>query len=197
MTADPAAADLVGAGLAPPIEGDDAQAERLAAERQAAAVDGEFFSVEPDAGAGPVGQVPAVVNPLEENRAILEVLVSTLTPALPFLPTCYPPPTIDNIARAYTAVEAKHGWNLRNAFSVEGVLLLTVLPPTLLAIRMGQEHFARRRAEAEAEAAAGTGARPEGSAPAPTPAPRPRPANKGPGIDDPQPNASSSMTRVL
>lgn len=191
----PAGPDLVGAGLAPPTEGDDAQAERLAAERHASAVDGEFIDVgQPEPGS-PVVTVPAVVNALEENRAILEVLVTTLTPALPFLPTCYPPPTIDAIARAYTAVEAKHGWNLRSAFSVEGVLLLTALPPTLLAIRMGREHFARRRAEAEASSAAAKQEAPSPDAtPAPGPAPRP---GKGPTVNDPQPNASSSMTRVL
>lgn len=187
--------DLVGAGLAPPTEGDDAQAERQAAERQAAAVDGEFFDVGQAEPGAPAGTVPAAVNALEENRAILEVLVTTLTPALPFLPTCYPPPTIDAIARAYTAVEAKHGLNLRSAFSVEGVLLLTALPPTLLAIRMGREHFAKRRAEAEAEAA-----RP-GPAPGPKPeagpAPAPRGSSSANGVNAPQPNASSTMTRVL
>lgn len=188
MTAE-LAPDLQGAGLAPPTETDDAQAERQAAERQAAAVDGEFADLGQPGPGAPAGPVPVVVNALDENRAILEVLVTTLTPALPFLPTCYPPPTIDAIARAYTAVEAKYGWNLRSAFSVEGVLIMTALPPTLLAVKMGREHFARRQAEAEASSSA---ARPE--APGPAPAPRP---GKAPGIGDPQPNASSTMTRVL
>lgn len=186
-------------------EGDDSlNRERI--EREAAAVDAEFTSAPGAApgapGAAGPGMVPLAINVVEENTALLGMIVQILTPALPFLPLCYPPSTIAAIGAAYTAVEVKHGWNLRRLVSEEGALLMIAGPPTIAAVMHGRAHFARLRAEREAAAAApgqapakpGAGSSPaearEGNAPQPAPQPG-RPA--------PHPNMTDgvSLHRVL
>lgn len=92
------------------------------------------------------------------NRALLEFLVTAATPALPFLPTCYTPDAIANIAGAFTAVEEKYGWNVGGSIGPEFALAVFALPPTITAYQMGKEHFAAKRAEREAaEKARGQG----------------------------------------
>jgi hypothetical protein len=91
---------------------------------------------------------PSIDEAAAENAAILGVLVQMLSPAMPFLPSCYPPETIQQIAAAYTAVEQKHGWNARQYLSVEVQLAIVVLPPTIQAIAIGRAYFAEKRAQA-------------------------------------------------
>lgn len=92
------------------------------------------------------------------NRALLEFLVVAATPALPFLPTCYTPDAIANIAGAFTAVEEKYGWNVGGSIGPEVALAIFALPPSIMAYQMGKEHFAEKRAEREAaEKARGQG----------------------------------------
>lgn len=84
-----------------------------------------------------------------ENKAILEVLVAMASPALPFLGECYTPETIERIANAYTAVEQKYGWNIREHMGVEVQLAIVAIPPTLMAVVMGREYFKQKREAAE------------------------------------------------
>lgn len=85
-----------------------------------------------------------------ENKAILEVLVAMASPALPFLSECYTPDTIERIANAYTAVEQKYGWNIREHMGVEVQLAIVAIPPTLMAVVMGREYFKQKREAAQA-----------------------------------------------
>ena len=109
-----------------------------------------------DAAAGPAPGEPGGPelepepqgDPAEENTAILTCLVTMLAPVLPFLPACYTPERIRQIATAYTAVEQKHGWNLRDLMSVEAQLLIVAAPPTIQAILYGRAHFAEMRRRA-------------------------------------------------
>ena len=122
-------------------------------EREAAALDAELGAVEDGhapPGAGTVQQAPSETL-VQENQAIFESIVTMLTPALPFLAQCYPKPVVEGIARAYTAVEVKRGWSLSGMLSAEGALAMVALPPTVMAIAMGREHFARLRQQRERE----------------------------------------------
>lgn len=92
-------------------------------------------------GEGPEAQPELQANAAEENKAILTALIALLTPALPFLPDCYPPDTIERIANAYTAVEEKHGWNVREMLSVEVQLAIVAIPPTISAVLIGRAYF--------------------------------------------------------
>lgn len=89
------------------------------------------------------------LNAADENKAILTVLVEMLKPAMPFLGECYPPETIERIAYAYTAVEEKHGWNVRQYLSVEAQLAIVAIPPTIQAIVLGKAYFAERARRAK------------------------------------------------
>lgn len=100
----------------------------------------------------PAAQVQQV-DPIEENKALLSMLVAVATPALPFLPECYTPEVIGNIAGAYTAVEEKYGWNMRGMVGPEFALALFALPPTVMAYKLGKAHFAELRAKRELEEA--------------------------------------------
>jgi hypothetical protein len=173
-----------------PVESAEEAAQRERIEREAAAVDAEFSDVAGPPGGGGIGPAPMAVNVVEENKALFQLLVQVLTPALPFLPECYPPSTVDMIARTYTEVEAKRGWNLRGMVSAEGALLMVALPPTLMAIQKGREHFAR--VKADREAAEASAARPAGQA-APTPAPAPGATKPAP----PKMDIAPGMTRVV
>lgn len=107
-----------------------------------------------DANGNPVEpeQVQAV-DPVEENKQLFSMLVAMATPALPFLAECYTPEVIGNIAGAYTAVEQKYGWNVRGMVGPEMALALFALPPTVMAYKLGKQHFAEIRAKREAEEA--------------------------------------------
>lgn len=89
----------------------------------------------------------------DENKAILQTVIAMLAPAMPFLAQCYPPPVIERIAYAYTAVEEKYGWNVRNMLGVEAQLAIVAIPPTVQAIVLGRAYFAAKREEARANAA--------------------------------------------
>ena len=84
------------------------------------------------------------------NRQLLQFLVTAATPALPFLPTCYTPEVIDNIAGAFTAVEEKYGWDVGANIGPEFALAIFALPPTVTAYQLGKAHFAELRAAREA-----------------------------------------------
>jgi len=167
-------------GAVPPGEpadaGDDDALNRDRIEREAAAVDAQFNDLSgpgPGPGAGPV---PLAVNVIEENTALLSTIITILSPALPFLPGCYPPSTVAAIAAAYTAVEVKRGWNLRKLVSEEGALLMVAAPPTIAAVIAGRQHFARLAAAKEAKEAVPTpGAAAPGAAPAPDKPVKPAP----------------------
>ena len=91
-------------------------------------------------------------DPVEENRQILQLLVSIATPAMPFLEKCYTPEVIAGIAAAYSAVEEKYGWNVRQFMGCEVGLAMVALPPTIAAVVLGKQYFAEKRAQAELEA---------------------------------------------
>lgn len=76
------------------------------------------------------------------NRDLLTLGVTMLTPMLPFMPKCYPPDTIEQIAAAFTAVEIKRGWNLQEAMSAEVMLAIVAVPPTLQAFILGRQYIA-------------------------------------------------------
>jgi hypothetical protein len=97
-------------------------------------------------------------NPSGENKAILETLIAILTPALPFLPTVYTPDTIERIANAYTAVEEKYGWKVRDMMGVEVQLLIVAVPPTIQAIVLGRMHFEQLRRSKEKDITPAEGA---------------------------------------
>lgn len=93
-------------------------------------------------------------DPVEENRQILALLISLATPAMPFLEKCYTPEVIAGIAAAYSAVEEKYGWNIRQHMGCEVGLAIVAIPPTIAAVVLGRQHFAEKRAIAELEARA-------------------------------------------
>ncbi len=105
-----------------------------------------------DAQGNPVAPVEPV-DKVAANRALLEFLVTAATPALPFLPECYTPEAVGNIAGAFTAVEEKYGWDVGSSLAgPELALAVFALPPTVMAYQMGKAHFAEKRAQREAEA---------------------------------------------
>ncbi len=106
-----------------------------------------------DAEGNPVDPEAEVVqaDPIAENAALLQMLVSMAAPALPFLTECYTPEVIGNIAGAYTAVEEKYGWNARGLVGPELALALFALPPSFMAYKLGQAHFAELKAKREIE----------------------------------------------
>lgn len=124
------------------------QSDALAAlEREAQRVDAEL------GGAAPGEQPEATERPLidqsavDENAAIFSAIIGLLTPIMPYLPAAYTPEAVDSIARAFTAVEVKRGWNLSGLLSAEAALAIAVVPPTALAVQMGIEHVKQQRIE--------------------------------------------------
>ena len=100
---------------------------------------------------GNLVEEPAPVDNVAGNRQLLTFLVTAATPAMPFLPECYTPEVINNIAAAFTAVEEKYGWNVGGALAgPEFALAMFALPPTITAYQLGKAHFAEQRAKREA-----------------------------------------------
>jgi hypothetical protein len=92
------------------------------------------------------------VDKVAGNRQLLTFLVTAAAPAMPFLPECYTPEVINNIAAAFTAVEEKYGWDVGGSLAgPEFALAMFALPPTFTAYQLGKAHFAEQRAKREAE----------------------------------------------
>lgn len=92
------------------------------------------------------------VDKVAGNRQMLTFLVTAATPAMPFLPECYTPDVINNIAAAFTAVEEKYGWNVGGSLAgPEFALAMFAIPPTITAYQLGKQHFAEKRAQREAQ----------------------------------------------
>lgn len=118
-----------------------------------------------DEAVAPVLTVDEQGNPIEEptakqasagdaisrNRDFLAMGIGMLTPMLPFLPQCYTPEVIDQIAAAFTAVEIKRGWNLGEHMTPELALAMAALPPSVAAFMLGREYLAAKRAEKTAQ----------------------------------------------
>lgn len=125
-----------------------AQAAMLAS---ASSVDGTLVAdVLPHDEEGNLVEEAAPVDKLAGNRELLGFLVMAATPLLPFLPTCYTPEVIDNIAGAFTAVEEKYGWDIGSNIGPEVALAIFTLPPTFAAVTLGRQYFADQRAQREA-----------------------------------------------
>ncbi|MGL5181190.1 hypothetical protein [Herbaspirillum huttiense] len=90
-------------------------------------------------------------DPISRNRDFLAMGIGMLTPMLPFLPQCYTPEVIDQIAAAFTAVEIKRGWNLGEHMTPELALAMAALPPSVAAFMLGREYLAAKRAEKTAQ----------------------------------------------
>lgn len=134
-------------------EQQDAIAPDLAAVGNAlAAVDAKLTAaegVQPPPGEAQAEAAPAVDRGAELG-AMLTLGVKMAAPALPFLPGCYTPEVCEQIGQAFAAVADKYGWNLGGMDSPELALALVTVPPTLVAVKLGREHFAVKRMEAEA-----------------------------------------------
>lgn len=85
------------------------------------------------------------------NRDLLTMGITMLTPMLPFLPTCYPPATVEAIAAAFTAVEVKRGWNISEAMTPEVMLAVVAVPPTLQAFVLGRQYIAAMKEQKTAQ----------------------------------------------
>jgi hypothetical protein len=86
------------------------------------------------------------------NEALLAALVAMAGPVMPFIPRCYTPEVIKNIAGAFTAVEEKYGWDVGGNIGPELALAVFALPPTIAAVVLGRAHFAELKAQREAAA---------------------------------------------
>lgn len=135
----------------------DQEQEKLTKEQAqllaiAAQVEGETAPPEThDENGEPIQAQETIESAAAENRAILQVIVGMLTPALPFLPECYDQATIERIANAYTAVEEKYGWNARSHIGVEVQLAIVAIPPTIAAVMMGKQYFEAKKEQARLE----------------------------------------------
>ena len=97
--------------------------------------------------AAPEEQQSAQDAAFSRNRDLLTLGVTMLAPMLPFIPQCYPPATIEQIAAAFTAVEIKRGWNLQEAMSAEVMLAIVAVPPTIQAVILGRQYIAALKAQ--------------------------------------------------
>jgi hypothetical protein len=109
-------------------------------------------TLEHDADGNLIEQEAEPVDKAAGNRALLAALVATAGPALPFIPRCYTPEVIENIANAFTAVEEKYGWDVGSNIGPELALAVFALPPTIAAVVLGRAHFAELKAQREAAA---------------------------------------------
>lgn len=94
---------------------------------------------------------PAVVpqtDKADENAEMLQSLIDVLSPALPFLTDIYTPKKVKQIAVAYTAVEVKRGWNLKQYVNEELTLALVAGPPTIMAVLTAKAYIAQMKAQA-------------------------------------------------
>jgi hypothetical protein len=95
---------------------------------------------------------PEPVDKAAGNRQMLTFLVTAASPAMPFLPECYTPEVINQIAAAFTAVEEKYGWDVGGKLAgPELALAMFAIPPTFMAYKLGKEHFKLQREKREAE----------------------------------------------
>lgn len=106
-------------------------------------------NMEHDAAGNPIEPETVKVDPVQENRDLFTMLVAMATPVMPFLPECYTPEVIGNIAGAYTAVEEKYGWKASSLMGPEVALALFAIPPTITAYQLGKAHFAEVKAKRE------------------------------------------------
>lgn len=136
-------------------QADKPNPELLALARAAGALDNEMGPGSPgDGQEGQGGPNPGdggtfSADPVEENRALLDMALTMLVPVMPFLAECYPPEKVKSIATALTAVEQKHGWSLTGLmgkWAPEIGLCMVTIPPTVQAIALGRVHFAKVRA---------------------------------------------------
>lgn len=93
--------------------------------------------------------VPAGPNQAEQIGGLLQMGVMMAAPALPFLPQCYTPEAINNIATAAAAVCEKRGWTIGDVMTPEVVLAVAAVPPTVQAYVMFRAWQAERREMAE------------------------------------------------
>lgn len=99
---------------------------------------------------------PEPVDKVAGNRQMLTFLVTAASPAMPFLPECYTPEVINQIAAAFTAVEEKYGWDVGGKLAgPEMALAMFAIPPTFMAYKLGKEHFRQQRELREARERAG------------------------------------------
>jgi len=121
----------------------------------AAAIDGQVApAITHDENGQPIAQEQdqqlAAVDAKQRNVELLTLGLTLLQPVAPFLAECYPPPMVDAIASAFTAVEIKRGWNVQQFMSEEFVLAVVAVPPTIKAVQMGRAYIAAMKAQAEA-----------------------------------------------
>lgn len=118
----------------------------------AAAVDGEVAPVITHAADGTLIEQQADEQEAQDaaysrNRDLLTMGIAALTPMLPFLPQCYTPQVIEQIAAAFTQVEKKRGWNLGDQMSPELMLAMATIPPSVTAFMLGRQYLAAKQAE--------------------------------------------------
>jgi hypothetical protein len=129
--------------LPPPGETGELAPELANLAGLAAAADAQVANADLPPGAQP----PAPIDKGQEFAAMITMAVAVLSPALPFLAQCYPPPTCEQIGIAFGAVADKRGWSMGALSSPELALAVVAVPPTITAFVLGKAHFAAKRAE--------------------------------------------------
>ena len=95
--------------------------------------------------------VAPAIDPAQEWAGILELGVTVLSPALPFLPSIYTPEARAQLAGALVPVAEKYGWNLGEIMGRWAPEIGLALVAGPLAIRTVQEFRALRAAQGAAE----------------------------------------------
>ncbi|MBY4945087.1 hypothetical protein K6V92_00415 [Cupriavidus respiraculi] len=95
----------------------------------------------------PLPGEPAPVDPATEWIMTLTLLVTVLSPALPYLPTIYTPQTIEALSGAIVPVADKYGLNVGGIMSGPEIGLLMVAGPLALATVVAHKQW---RAEQDA-----------------------------------------------
>lgn len=86
-----------------------------------------------------------------ENLDLLNMVLTMLEPALPFVRECYTPEACEKIAEAGARVEEKYGvsvGDLFGKFQPEIMLAVAVVVPSVAMVRRTREYVAERRAAA-------------------------------------------------
>jgi len=130
--------------------------ELVAMAGEMAALDGDTFGPAPDAA----GPAPVEADQAREMRDVLGLVVTMLSPALPYLPGVYTDEKIGLLSAAYVPVAAKYGWDvggLLGEWGAEIALVAVAAPLAMQTARAHQDWTAERRmlalrAEAEGRA---------------------------------------------
>lgn len=107
-----------------------------------------------DVGAGPGGAALPVIDPADEWKAALSVLILVATPMLPFLPTIYTDDAVMALARAIVPVAEKYGWNGSDFFAKWGPeigLAMTAAPLAMQTARAWKAMQDAKQAESAAQ----------------------------------------------